>query len=178
LWSRGRLVAGFYWVRVRRSGLVQQTLSETYTAFVKEVGPRVRMALIAAYGPERGAEATSEALAYGWEHWARVEGMENPAGYLYRVGRSRAGRSFLRPARTPLGLLSSNHQDPWVEPALPEALARLSHQQRVAVLLVHGFAWTLTEVGELFGVTPSTVQRHVNRGLAKLRKTLGVEIGT
>lgn len=157
---------------------MQQTLSDTYTAFVKEVGPRVRMALIAVYGAELGAESTSEALAYAWEHWPRVEGMENPAGYLYRVGRSRGRKSLLSRSRVPLGLPTSNHHEPWVEPALPEALARLSHRQRVAVVLVHGFAWSLKEVGDLFGVTPSTVQRHVDRGLTKLRKALGVEIGT
>ena len=32
----------------------------------------------------------AEALAFGWEHWNRVREMDNPCGYLYRVGRSRA----------------------------------------------------------------------------------------
>jgi hypothetical protein len=47
-------------------------------------------ALAAAAGIEAGREATAEALAYGWEHWDRVGSMENPVGYLYRVGRSKA----------------------------------------------------------------------------------------
>ncbi|MEX0865530.1 MAG: sigma-70 family RNA polymerase sigma factor [Acidimicrobiia bacterium] len=137
----------------------------------------MRTALIAVYGPELGAESTAEALAYAWEHWPRVEGMENPAGYLYRVGRNWGRRTSLRGARMRVGFPPTSHDDPWVEPALPGALAGLSHRQRVAVLLVHGFSWTLAEVGELLGVTPSTVQRHVSRGLVKLRKALGVESG-
>jgi hypothetical protein len=52
--------------------------------------PRLRRALVAAYGIERGREAAAEALAYGWEHWSKVRAMKNPTGYLYRVGQSRS----------------------------------------------------------------------------------------
>jgi DNA-directed RNA polymerase specialized sigma24 family protein len=50
----------------------------------------------------------------------------------------------------------------------------LSEGQRTAVVLVHGFGWTLREVGELTGVQPTTVQNHLERGLAKLRAALEV----
>jgi DNA-directed RNA polymerase specialized sigma24 family protein len=40
-------------------------------------------------------------------------------------------------------------------------------------VLCHGFAWTHREVAELLGVSPSTVQNHVERGLDKLRACLG-----
>ncbi len=63
---------------------------------------------------------------------------------------------------------------PWVEPGLPRALARLSKQQRTAVVLVHAFGWTFREVAELTGVKPTTVQNHLERGLAKLRDALEV----
>jgi hypothetical protein len=43
----------------------------TYEEFVAADGPRLRAGLVAAYGPEVGIEAASEALAYGWEHWHR-----------------------------------------------------------------------------------------------------------
>ena len=61
-------------------------LGQTYTTFVEDTQPRLRQALVARLGPDEGSEATAEALAYGWEHWERIERMENPAGYLYRVG--------------------------------------------------------------------------------------------
>jgi RNA polymerase sigma factor (sigma-70 family) len=63
---------------------------------------------------------------------------------------------------------------PWVEPGLPRALNGLSEKQRVAVVLVCGFGWQLREVAELFGVKTTTVQNHVDRGLAKLRLDLEV----
>ncbi len=72
------------------------TPSESFTSFVKEVEPRLKRALCVGFGIESGVEATADALAYGWEHWDRIRDMDNPAGYLYQVGRSRT-----RARRTP-----------------------------------------------------------------------------
>ncbi len=44
----------------------------------------LRRALTGRLGGELGREVA--ALAYGWEHWERVQGMDNPTGYLYQVG--------------------------------------------------------------------------------------------
>jgi RNA polymerase sigma factor (sigma-70 family) len=63
------------------------------------------------------------------------------------------------------------------EPGLPAALAGLTQRQRVAVVLVHGYGYTLREVAELTGIRQTTVQNHLNRGLARLRSTLGVTDG-
>ena len=42
-------------------------------------------------------KATAEALAWGWEHLDRLRTMENPAGYLYRVGYRRGIRQRRKP---------------------------------------------------------------------------------
>ena len=151
---------------------MEASLAATYEAFVQSGGARLRRAFIAAYGPDVGAEATSDALAYAWEHWDRVSAMQNPTGYLYRVGQSKARRYHRRPLRLPQPEATAQ---PWVEPGLPSALERLSERQRQAILLCHGYGWTLAEVGELLDVGPSTVQRHLDRGMTKLRATLGVD---
>ncbi len=62
---------------------------------------------------------------------------------------------------------------PDVEPGLPNALASLSKNQRVAVTLIIGFGWKLQEVAELLGVSKSTVQSHIDRGMKKLRARIG-----
>ena len=41
---------------------------EAFETFFAETEPRLRRALVAAYGPERGRDAAAEALAYAWEH--------------------------------------------------------------------------------------------------------------
>jgi len=136
---------------------------------VEGVEPRLRRALVAAYGSERGREATAEALAYAWEHWGRLRGAENLIGYLYRVGQSRIRQRKDRPL-----FVRPDHPEPWFEPALAPALADLSESQRTAVVLVHGFGWTMREVAECTGVKVTSVQNHLDRGLKKLRAAMKV----
>ncbi len=150
------------------------TAEETFTVFMSEVQPRVAVALTAALGQEAGREATAEAFAYAWEHWDRVGGMENPAGYVYRVGRSRVRRRRTPPAG--LGTADGEHRESWVEPGLVAALERLSPRQRTVVVLMEGYGHTPQEVAELLGVSRSSVRRHNDRALRKLRSALGVTL--
>jgi RNA polymerase sigma factor (sigma-70 family) len=142
-----------------------------FRAFFEEAEPVVRRALVAAYGAA-GRDAAADALAYAWEHWDRIETMDNAAGYLFRVGQSRMRWYRRRPPV--VSSVARPHADPWFEPALAGALAELSRSQRVAVVLCHGYGMTHREVGALLDVSPSTVQNHVERGLAKLRARLEV----
>jgi len=152
--------------------LSDQTRVDTFSTFVVEVEPRLRRALTATFGPEVGREAAAEALAYGWTHWDRVGAMDNPAGYLYRVGRDR-GRSVPRPDYAGAVDVAVSEM-PWVEPQLPLELADLPEQQRVAFTLIHGYQWRFSEVAEFLGVTKSTVQTHEGRAMDRLRDRLGV----
>ena len=139
-----------------------------FTTFVAEHEPRLRRAFVAAYGGSRGREATAEALAFAWEHWDRLSNVQNVPGYLFRVGQSRTRRK-----RTVLVFSTTREgDDPVFEPGLAPALKALTARQRTAVVLVHGFGWTLREVAELTGTKVTTVQNHLERGLAKLRLTL------
>ncbi|MFZ4719913.1 MAG: RNA polymerase sigma factor [Ilumatobacteraceae bacterium] len=97
--------------------------------------------------------------------------MDNPAGYLYRVGQSKA-RPHLRwtqrwgafPAvdRSVLGSDGATVD-------LLRALRRVSVQQRVAIVLVKCHGHTYAEAAELMGVAETAVTNHVHRGLARLR---------
>lgn len=142
-----------------------------FVAFLREVEPGVRQALVATYGPADGREATIDALSWAWEHWDRLDGVANPVGYLYRVGQS-ATRRF---ATRHLPLITdtvSGRSIPEIEPGLVPALNRLSEQQRTVVLLVCAFGWRHTEVAELLEVAPPTVRTHLNRALDNLRNEL------
>ena len=150
---------------------VQATRRDAFTSFVKEIEPRLRFALVAGNGSERGLEGLAHALAYRWEHWDRVSVTDNPAGYLYRVG-VRAARDMRRsPPRFPPVAVTDT---PRVEPGLPHALRRLSHMQRQVVVLVGSYGFTHREVAELLSVSASTMQKHFERGMAKLRDSMGV----
>ena len=149
-----------------------RTTTEAFSEFVREVEPRLLQALIASTGREVGREATADALVYAWKHWDRVSVMDNAAGYLYRVGRSCAKKYHNREVALPV---ETSNLEPWIEPGLREAFHGLSERQRSAVLLVEGFDWRYQEVAEFMGLSRSSVQRHVERGMTKLRVALEVQ---
>jgi DNA-directed RNA polymerase specialized sigma24 family protein len=153
--------------------LRDRTAEDSFTVFVRSVEPGLRRALTAGFGPEAGRDACAEALAYGWTHWDRVEGMENPGGFLFRVGqrwaRQRVGRSWWLGGAVPV------FAEPWAEPAFGPAWEKLSDRQRTVVGLIHGFDWSFGEVAEMLGVSKSSVQSHERRAMRRLRKALGVE---
>jgi len=150
-------------------------VTDAFTEFARAAEPRLRLALGAAFGFDLAQEATADALAFAWEHWDRVMRSDNPVGYVFGVGRNRARRSLNRQRVVFLPPVSSA-EIPWVEPGLPGALGRLSVRQREVIMLLHCFEWTLSEVSELLGLSRGTVQIHERRGLARLRRDLGVEL--
>lgn len=159
---------------MRAEGSTRESESTSFAEFFSIAEPRLRQALTAALGSDVARDAAAEALSYGWEHWGRVQSMANPIGYLFVVGRSR-GRRMLR-ARRPVFESVDPQQMPWVEPALPDALSRLSARQRTVVVLLHCFGWSLSEVAELLDISRSTAQNHAERAMARLRTRLGVNL--
>jgi len=134
--------------------------------------PRLRRALVARFGMQIGREATLDAFVYCWKNWERVGAMENPIGYLYRVG-----TSSVRPPRSlEAGERVDEHREPWVEPELETSLALLSEQQRVVVVLRHSFEWTLAEIAEVLDLSISSVRTQLARGMEKLRRALEVSV--
>jgi DNA-directed RNA polymerase specialized sigma24 family protein len=144
-----------------------------FEAFVLDTEPRLSRALAAACGFEDGRDATAEALAYAFEHWADLQHVANLPGYLFRVGLTRGRRR----RRQRVLFAVPDNPDNTFEPALPAALAALTQRQRLAVVLVHGYGYTMREVAELTGLRPTTVQNHLARGLGRLRAMLGATEG-
>jgi DNA-directed RNA polymerase specialized sigma24 family protein len=151
---------------------LNESVVDSFTEWARCAEPRLRHALTAAFGSQLGKDMTADALAHAWVHWDVVSLTENRLGYVYGVGRNLARRSARhRPVFLPVhaGLL------PDVEPKLPEAISALPERQRTVITLVYGYQWTLSEVAELLGTRKTTVQNHAERGLARLRTSLGVQ---
>ncbi len=141
------------------------------TQLLAEAQPRLWRAFAGARGPDGADEAVGEALAWAWEHRARLLAMDNPVGYLYRVGLSRS-----TPRRRPELPSAADVGLPHIEPGLVPALQRLPIRQRSAVWLVHGCGWSYAEVAEALGVSTSTVGTHTSRALDALRQALEVQV--
>ena len=164
--------------RVRTTGeqalLPDETVVDSFSDWVRESEPRIRQALTASFGPQVGTDAATDALSYAWEHWDRIRLKSNPLGFVFGVGRNKARRMVSH--RTIVLPDVPGQQLPHVEPGLPAAIAHLPERQRIVVSLLYGYEWTMSEVGDLLGIGKTTVQKHSERGLAKLRTTLGVEL--
>jgi RNA polymerase sigma factor (sigma-70 family) len=135
---------------------------------------QLRQVLVARFGVDAGADAYQEAMANAWEHRDRLNEMANAVGYLYRVAQS-ANRRQRRSARRVVLPPVPEDRLPEIEPGLPDALARLSPRQRVAVLLVHAHGWTQVEAATVLDIDVSTLRNHLRRGLEQLRASLGVD---
>jgi len=139
---------------------------------LERVTPLVRRALIAHYGPDVGGDAAAEAVAWGWEHGDAVIAMANPGGYLYRVGQTAARRMHRRIRRSAFPVEPVWHDAPHLPGDVFDALHKLKPDQRVAVMLVHGYGFTYRETGEVMEVGESAVRNHVHRGMTRLRSYL------
>jgi RNA polymerase sigma factor (sigma-70 family) len=154
----------------------QESAAERFDRVVAPVEQRVRRALVARYGVDVGDDAASDAIAWAWEHVDRLAGATNPAGYLFRVGQSAARRRFRW--RRPAPSFPREPADPELgslDVDLFDALKQLKADQRVAVVMVHGYGFTYREVAEVLDTTETAVTNHVHRGLRRVREILGAE---
>ena len=152
--------------------MLDATLSDSFTEWAEVAEPKLRRALTASFGPQLARDVAVDALSHAWEHWERIRAMENPVGYVYGIARNKAKRAG---HDRPVGFPAVSERLPDVEPGLPDAVARLSEQQRIVVTLLYGYQWSMSEVAHFLGTSKTTVQNHAERGLARLRSELGVD---
>lgn len=128
--------------------------------------------------PGDAEDAVQEALARAF---AAYDELREPAAldtWFFRILVRHCLRLLKRRRRAAhIAALIPGRQPPRSRPSehrLIDALARLSPNQQLAVVLHHGHDWTAPEIAERLGVKPSTVKTHLSRGLARLRALLGV----
>lgn len=147
--------------------------SAEFEVFVASEGCRLRRALVARFGVDVGNEVANDALALAWSQWPTVAVMSNRVGFLYRVGQSAARRYWRWRRGVVLAAVDDRGELDRYDDGLLDALGELNHEQRVAVLLVHGYGYSYGDVAEVLGVSVAAVTNHVHRGLGSLRKQLG-----
>lgn len=152
---------------------VEVSFSEDFESFFVEAETSVRRALVSKYGPELGREAAAEAFVVAWRSWDKVRTVEGRAGYVYRIGERWAARQCAK--TEPLQkLFPVAVTDRYEDVELVSAIEALSVRQRQAVVLVGGLGMSHREAAEFMGCARSSVQNHVERGMARLRASLEV----
>ncbi|HLI44383.1 MAG TPA: hypothetical protein VKU92_07930 [Acidimicrobiales bacterium] len=148
--------------------VTEEVDEERWRGFVTLVEARLREALVALYGPNRGREATVEALNWSFTHRAEVAAADGAAvRKLFLRAQERAATLVAPPAfdRRAEELAA-------IDPRLADVLSLLPMRDRVAVLLVDGAGWTPGAVGELLGCDKTRVTRRLERSRARLAAAL------
>ena len=136
---------------------------------------QLRAVLIARHGVDVGLDVHAEVASFAWECRDMVCGLDNPAGYLFRVSQSKArryrrwGRAITLPRESNPG----THDE--ADPRLDEALLGLNLGERTVVVLVHGYGYRYEEAAELLGWSTASVRNRLSRAMAKLRRLLNEE---
>ena len=121
------------------------------------------------------SEAVDEAMARAYQRWARVQGLDNPGGWVYRVGLNWS-RSILRRALRPAptwvtsGITVSDHGG--LDPAIDRALAQLSVEQRAVVVCRLLIGYSEAQTATALGLRVGTVKSRLARATARLQSLL------
>ena len=143
----------------------------SFEVFYRSTRDRVAAALALATGSvDLGAEAADEAMARAYPRWRDLEGTDNPAGWVYRVGLNWA-RSTMRKRRdVPVDVFEGEARSTLVrDPQLHQALAELPVKYRAVVVCRYYLDWDVAQTATALGVAPGTVKSRLNRALRRLR---------
>src|SRR6188768_3014921 len=127
--------------------LVEQTDQLAFHDFYAGSRDRVGRALAVTLGDtDLAADCVDEAMARAYQRWSNVSRMDNPSGWVYRVGlnlaRSRI-RKLTRRRRLPSGSVATEMPAPDViEPAILRALRALPDDHRSVVVCRLLLGWS------------------------------------
>jgi len=119
-------------------------------------------------------EIAQDAFLAVWEHWDRVQLMDNPAGYLHRTAmnafrkRYRRAKLFGRIAASLPPKATSAPADSTV--VMSEALRALTPRQRAALVLTELLGFSADDAARALGVKPSTIGVLKHRGRMVLKR--------
>jgi len=143
--------------------------------FYRAQADRVYRALaVTLTNPHLAREATDEAMARAYARWSMLRDLDNPGGWVYRVGLNWA-TSWWRKVRRERSL------DPGLDRAAPadaapaevlDALSRLAVEQRAVIVCRVLLDLSTNQTAEVLGLAVGTVKSRLARALASLRAAL------
>jgi RNA polymerase sigma factor (sigma-70 family) len=157
----------------------RETLIATasFDEFFAEHHDRLYRALYFVTGSRADAEELmQEAFLKLWERWDRIEKIDDPVAYLFRVALN-GFRMRIRHARSIAGkiLMPVEVRDPYDDVDVHEDVRRmllaLPPRQRAAIVLTEIFGYGSDQAGRILGIHPTTVRVLASKGRAALRRT-------
>lgn len=121
-------------------------------------------------------ELMQDAFLKLWERWDRIDAIQDPVAYLFRVALN-GFRMRLRHAKVVAArhLPTIEPRDSFAEVEMHEdvrrMLLRLPDRQRAALVLTEIFGYGSDQASEILGVRAATVRSLASQGRAALRET-------
>ena len=159
--------------RVGTEGVAQGTAGDLAgrldALFRDEYAPMVRLAFTLIGNEAEAEELVQDSFVDVYRH---LDGIRRPGAYLRSAVVSRCRSALRRRAvasaagMSPPAEVSSSAGELW------DVLARLSEEQRTAVVLRYYGGYRSAEIARLLEMPAATVRSHLRRGLAVMRKEL------
>jgi RNA polymerase sigma-70 factor (ECF subfamily) len=153
----------------------------SFDSLFEEEHERLFKALYFVTGNRQDAEELmQDAFLKLWERWDSIDEIEDPTGYLFRIGLN--GFRMLR-RRTAMSVRKivplQEARDPFVDVEMRTdvraMLLVLTPRQRAALLLVDLLGYPSDQAARVMRVTPSTVRALATKGRRALRAMEGAE---
>ena len=162
-------------VEVEQARTVQAFIS--FEEFYREQRAPIGRALaLTLRDTQLASEAVDEAMARAYQRWSRVQALDNPGGWVYRVGLNWS-RSILRRAHRPAPTWVTSSSvvadvGSALDPAIDRALARLSIEQRAVVVCRLLIGYSEAQTAAALGLRPGTVKSRLARATTRLQSLL------
>ncbi|GAC1316785.1 MAG: RNA polymerase sigma factor [Acidimicrobiales bacterium] len=133
----------------------------------------VRLAMRIVGDQSTAEDVAAEAMARTYARWAKVSALPYRDAWVLKVTGNLAIDSIRRkPPLHSLPLTNQFEDGAALRLALAAALGHLPTRQRESVVLRYLAGYTDAEVSVALGISPNSVKKHVQRGLAALRANL------
>lgn len=125
-------------------------------------------------------DVTQEAFVRVFERWERVASMDSAPAYLYRIAlnlhRSRSRWARRRSAPGIAEVAAADIADEATSRvAVRSALASLTDEQRIALVLTDLVGFTSEEAGRVLGIDATAVRARTSRARARMREELRID---
>lgn len=137
----------------------------------------VRALSITVSDPQLAADAVDEAMIRAFQRWGSVSGMDDPAGWVYRVAHNWATSWLRKMARRPTRRRERLDQVVMDAPGdvdLLGAVLDLSDGHREVVVLRFYLDWPVARIASALEVPEGTVKSRLHRAIATLRDSEAV----
>jgi len=158
---------------------VAQTAPSDFRAFFEDEHRRLFKTLYFVTGDRaEAADLMQEAFLKLWERWDRIDRIEDPRAYLFRValnGSKMRARAARRAAAriVPIGTATDPYDEADIREDVRRMLLTLTPRQRTALVLLDQYGYGSEDAARIMGIRPSTVRALATQGRAALREAGG-----